>query len=121
MEHEFLSYDEAATRLGILPDSVRRRARNRKWPRRTGNDGRALVGVPVSALPPDMSADHPPGPPPGDPEDAVRIATLETEVGMLRDRLADTQAERDRLAALLGKALEPQPGLIERLARLVRG
>jgi len=120
MEHVFLSYDEAATRLGILPDSVRRRARNRKWPRRTGNDGRALVGVPASALPPDMPGDHPPGPPPGDPGDAVRIAELEVEVRMLRDRLTDTQADRDRLAGLLERALEPRPGFLERIAQLLR-
>jgi hypothetical protein len=120
MEHEFLSYDEAAKRLGIKPDSVRRRARSRKWPRRTGNDGKTLVGLPISALPPDASADHPPGPPPGDPGDGVRIAVLETEVRLLQDRLSDTQADRDRLAALLERALEPRPGLIERLARLIR-
>jgi hypothetical protein len=40
---------------------------------------------------------------------------------MLRDRLADTQAERDRLSGLLERALEPRPGLLERLSRLVRG
>ena len=121
MEHLFLTYDDAAARLGILPDSVRRRARNRKWPRRTGNDGRVLVGVPLSALPPDESGDHPPGPPPGEPGDAIRIAELEVEVRLLRDQLSDTQADRDRLTALVERALEPQPGLIERLARLVRG
>jgi len=117
MEHIFLTYGDAATRLGILPDSVRRRARNRKWPRRTGNDGKTLVGVPTSALSPDLSGDHHPG----DPGDAVRIAALEVEVRMLRDRLNDTQAERNRLAALLETALQPRPGLLERLARLVRG
>jgi hypothetical protein len=121
MEHIFLTYDEAAKRLGIKPDSVRRRARTRRWPRRSGNDGKALVGVPVSALPPDLSGDHPPGPPPGDPGDAIKIAELEVEVQMLRDRLTDTQADRDRLAGLLEKALEPRPGLIDRLARLMRG
>jgi hypothetical protein len=120
MEHEFLSYDEAAVRLGIKPDSVRRRARSRKWPRRTGNDGRVLVGVPLSALPPDETGDHPPGPPPGDPGDAIRLAALEVEVRMLRDRLTDTQADRDRLAGLLERALEPRPSLLERLARIIR-
>ena len=120
MEHIFLTYDEAAKRLGIKPDSVRRRARSRRWPRRNGNDGKAMVGVPVSALPPDLSGDHPPGTPPGDPGDAVRIAELEVEVRMLKDRLADTQTDRDRLAVLLEKALEPRPGLLERIARLVR-
>jgi hypothetical protein len=63
----------------------------------------------------------PPALQPGDPGDAVRLAGLEVEVQMLRDRLADTQAERDRLAALLEKALEPRPSLLERIARLVRG
>ena len=38
----------------------------------------------------------------------------------VRDRLADTQTDRDRLAALLEKALEPRPGLLERIAKLVR-
>lgn len=79
------------------------------------------MGIPVSALPPDSSGDHPPGPPPGDPGSPVRIAELEVEVRMLRDQLSDTQADRDRLAALLERALEPRPGLLERLTRLVRG
>lgn len=48
------------------------------------------------------------------PETLTRLAVAEA-------RLADVTAERDRLAALLEKALEPRPGLIERLARLVRG
>jgi hypothetical protein len=39
---------------------------------------------------------------------------------MLRDRLTDTQADRDRLATLLEKALEPRPGLLDRIAQLVR-
>ena len=39
---------------------------------------------------------------------------------MLRDQLSDTQADRDRLAALLERALEPRPGLIERIVKLVR-
>ena len=37
----------------------------------------------------------------------------------LRDRLADTQAERDRLSALLDRALEPRPvvqrGILDRI------
>lgn len=120
MEHEFLSYDEAAVRLEIKPDSVRRRARSRKWPRRTGNDGKALVGVPTSALPPDLSWDHPPGPPPGDPGDAVRIAALEVEVKMLREQVKDLRGDRDRLYGLLERTPEPRTGIIERIVRLVR-
>lgn len=47
------------------------------------------------------------------PETLARLAVAEA-------RLADVTAERDRLAALLEKALERPPGLIERLVRLVR-
>lgn len=37
------------------------------------------------------------------------LAAAKAEIAGLRDRLADTQAERDRLAALLERALEPRP------------
>lgn len=43
------------------------------------------------------------------------LATSRAEVAGLRDRLADTQAERDRLTALLNRALEPRPGIISRI------
>lgn len=43
------------------------------------------------------------------------LAAARAEIQGLRDRLADTQADRDRLAALLEKALEPRPGIIARL------
>jgi len=121
----WLTYDDAASRLGILPDSVRRRAAARKWPRRLGNDGRARVRIPDDALPPDVGGDVTPALTPDTSEELnaarVELAALRAELAGVRDRLADTQTDRDRLAALLEKALEPQPGLIERLSRLVRG
>lgn len=124
----WLTYDEAAARLGILPDSVRRRAAARKWPRRRGNDGRARVRIPTDALPPDVTPDVRRDVTPDLAPDTsvelnearVEISALKAELAGVRDRLADTQADRDRLAALLEKALEPRPGLIERLTRLVR-
>lgn len=42
------------------------------------------------------------------PETIARLAVAEA-------RLSDVTAERDRLAALLEKALQPRPGLIERI------
>ena len=45
------------------------------------------------------------------------LAASRAEAAGLRDRLTDTQAERDRLAALLDRALEPRPGIIARLFR----
>lgn len=120
----WLTYDEAAARLGILPDSVRRRAAARKWARRLGNDGKARVRIPDDAIPPDVRGDVTPAPTPDASEELsaarVELAALRAELVGVRDRLADTQAERDRLYGLLERAPEPRTGLIERLARLVR-
>lgn len=43
------------------------------------------------------------------------LAASRAEVAGLRDRLSDTQAERDRLAALLDRALEPRTGILSRI------
>lgn len=57
-----------------------------------------------------QSPDTPDRPPPvtvtDTPETLARVAALQAENAGLRDRLADTQADRDRLAAMLEKALE---------------
>lgn len=120
----WLTYEEAAKRLRILPDSVRRRAAARKWGRRMGNDGRARVRIPDDALPPDVGGDVTPSLPPDASvelkEAQVELAALRAELAGVRDRLSDTQTDRDRLAALLEKTLEPRPGLLERLARIIR-
>lgn len=50
----------------------------------------------------------------------TELATAKATIKGLEARLADTQAERDRLAVLLEKAIEPKPGLIERLASSFR-
>ena len=121
----WLTYDEAAERLQIKPDSVRRRAAARKWARRMGNDGKARVRIPDDAIPPDVRGDVTPARTPDMSEELngarTEIATLRAELAGVRDRLSDTQADRDRLAGLLERALEPRPSLLERLARLVRG
>jgi hypothetical protein len=120
----WLTYDDAASRLGILPDSVRRRAAARKWPRRLGNDGRARVRIPDDAITHDGRGDVTPALPPEASAELnkarVELAALRAELDGVRDRLTDTQVDRDRLAALLERALEPRPGLIERIVRLFR-
>lgn len=121
----WLTYDEAAQQLRIKPDSVRRRAAARKWARRLGNDGRARVRIPPDSIPPDIGGDVAPALTPDTSEELnaarVELAALRAELAGIQDRLHDTQADRDRLAALLEKALEPRPGLIDRLSQLVRG
>ncbi len=46
----WLTYREAAERLGMTLDSVRVKARRSKWTITTGNDGRHRVAVPVRLL-----------------------------------------------------------------------
>ena len=46
----WLTYAEAGQALEMQPSSVKRLSFRRKWPRRTGNDGLARVGVPVAEL-----------------------------------------------------------------------
>lgn len=113
MEHIFLTYEEAAVRLGIKPDSVRRRARARKWPRRTGNDGRSQVGIPPDVI----GADDPPGPPPGPPPD-TEAAELRVENRMLRERLDELRDERNKWreqAQRLSETRQPVVGILGRL------
>lgn len=121
-EHVWLTYDEAAQALGIKADSVRRRAAARKWPKRPGNDRTVRVGIPRDAIP-DATPVSIHDITPDGPDDirgeltAVKtdLAASRAEVAGLRDRLSDTQAERDRLAGLLDRALEPRPGIFGRL------
>ena len=63
----WLSYDDMASALGITPDSARRLATRHKWPRRMGNDGRALVAVPEERL--QQARDTAAGVTPDDPTD----------------------------------------------------
>lgn len=117
MEHVFLTYDEAAERLGIKPESVRRRARARKWPRRKGNDGKAQVGIPPDALGEDDPPGPPPGPPPGTNTD-TEAAELRVENRMLRERLDELREERDRWrdqAERLAKTGKPVVGIFGRI------
>lgn len=109
MEHIFLTYDEAAERLGIKPDSVRRRARARKWPRKKGNDGLARVGIPQEVLDGVESS----GRPADDPQDnpgTLENAELRVEVRMLRERNEELKEDRNRWRDQAERlASEPRP------------
>ncbi len=98
----WLTYDDMATALGITADSARRLTNRHKWPRRAGNDGRALVAVPEDRL---QQADEPgskvsPDAAPDDGQDIVAdvrrdiralIAYLESRVGDLTSELAESR------------------------------
>jgi hypothetical protein len=85
-DFEFLLYQDAADRLGISIDSVRRQARRKGWPKKQGNDGKARVGIPAGRL-----QDSPPDRPKDSPQDTVpallaRVAELQAELAVAAAR-----------------------------------
>ena len=93
----WMTYEEAAQRLGIKTASVKRQARARNWPRRLSNDGRAQVQVPADRL-----TDPPPSSPPVTPPDtfreeaASRIAAAEARADAAERRASEIAEERDK-------------------------
>ena len=84
----FMTYDDAAKRLGIKSDSVRSAAA-RKW-QKNRNDGLARVGVPIFIIP-DTPCPHPWAIPDVSDDVRVELASVKAEMIGLRDRLADTK------------------------------
>lgn len=104
-ETRLMTYAEAASTLGIQLDSVKRRARNRRWHREKGNDGLVRIAVPFDAIP-SVKADNPPDYPANYLADIIRlekeVSSLQTEVCLLREAHADLKTDRDvwRVAAV---------------------
>lgn len=133
-EENWLTYAEAADVLGIKLDSVKRRARGRKWPRIVGNDGRCRIQLPAeenraasraaarsddSPIPPDFPS----------PESAlldrvsaaeIRAAVAEARADGLSERLTEVKAalddakiERDRLLTIIEQqSAESRPAVV---------
>ena len=124
---EWMTYAEAAARLGIKPESVKRRARSRKWPRRVGNDGAARVLVPRERL--DGAGEDAPeaGLPAVLPPQAPDAATLERAIraearaDAAEMMLKEIRDDRDRWRAMAERLSHPEPGIIARLLGLGRG
>lgn len=114
MTETWLTYSEAAELLKIKLDSVKRRARARRWPRRAGNNGLVQICIPEDALP-DRRPDNPPDISniirPEDPpltvlreraEAAEREAAAQTaRAEALADQIADLRTERERLLTII--------------------
>lgn len=137
MTEEWLTYAEAAIRLGIKIDSAKRRARARRWPRRTGNNGHVQICVPADALPERRAESLPDDPRPILPHDPPASALLEA-LDMLRkaevdaashkaradalaEQVADFRMERDRLVSIIEnhtlRPVNPRVGILDRLFR----
>ena len=124
MESDWMTYAEAAAFLGIKPESVKRQARAKRWPRMLGNDGRALVKVPDLPPPGGIREASPeeesppairPAPPPDDSRE--RLAAAETEIRLLRERLTDLTADRDALRDALARAAASHPEIVRPVDR----
>jgi hypothetical protein len=131
-ETRWLTYDDMAEALNITPDSARRLATRHKWPRRPGNDGRALVAVPAERLErpyeprADIVAEEDVEAQPEAGRDArALIAYLERRVGELTEDLSQSRrvAEEARLEArearIAADALRVQAGQVDVLTALV--
>ena len=98
MAGEWFTWEEAAARLDIKPESVQRRARARRWPRVRGNDGRARVQIPPDAIPdspPAIREELPPAAPSDTPETLARLAVAEARLADALALAADLRADRD--------------------------
>ncbi len=97
----WLTYAEAGQAMEMQPSSVKRLSFRRKWPRRTGNDGLARVGVPVAELHPATgggtrdATGGVPGDSTGTGEDATSVPaeTLAAELAHVRVQLGAREGE----------------------------
>ncbi len=131
----WMTYDAAARVLRIKPDSVRRRAASRKWPKQLGNDGMARVGIPRDIIP-DATPALTPDVPPDNPDksgqirmelqDALaKIRALESDlkaaqisISALETRLEETQGDRDAWKDQAKELTKTQAELVGRVADL---
>ena len=102
----WLTYDEAAERLSVKKASVQRMARAKKWPRRTGNDGKARIGIP-----PDRRAENraESAGASSAPDQSARIVAAEARAEELAKQVTDLRAERDRLLAIIERQASARP------------
>ena len=123
-----MTYGEAAVRLGVTPEAVRRRAFRSNWARQPGNDGRTRVRVPDDA-PVTRSSTALPDTPALVLALEAHIATLKTDIERLTTELAGERAElageraarqtdQEQLAAARAAADRATAELVELARRL---
>src|SRR6516162_3309338 len=100
MDGVWTTYNEAAARLCVTPEAVRRRAIRNKWARMPGNDGKTRVMIPNEA--------HPPSTPHVTPDTSALVSSLEAHIATLK-------TEIERLTAELAGERVGRQGEVERL------
>jgi hypothetical protein len=104
-ETQWLTYRQAADKLGVSPQAVRQKAIRGRWPRTKGNDGQARVQV---------------------PEQPYRIRTVSGQapdvslMDALREHNASLKTENERLVALLAAERERADKAITGFEALLR-
>jgi hypothetical protein len=94
-----MTYQEAAAALRMTPESIRARARREHWRKQLGNNGKALILVPVDAegIPPGENDDETPASRPVKrPEPDPVITTLQARISDLESRAIELTAQVDR-------------------------
>ena len=111
---EWLTYAEASERLAIKPESVKRRARSRNWPRKVGNDGLARVLIPTDRLKDADTDDREGGlaavPTISTPDAATleRAIRAEARADAAESLLSEVRADRDHWRAMAERLSQPQ-------------
>ena len=121
LDGQWMTYGEAAVRLGVTPEAVRRRAFRSNWARQPGNDGRTRVRVPDDA-PVTRSPTALPDTPALVLALEAHIATLKTDSERLTAELAGErearQADQEQLASARAAADRATAELVELARRL---
>jgi hypothetical protein len=101
MEGDWVTYREAAERLGSTAEAIRYRALRGKWPRRRGNDGRARVQLPDEPNPVRTPSAQPVRTPSEPRVDQALMDSLREHVASLK---AENETLRTQLAGAEGRA-----------------
>lgn len=123
MGSEWITYKEAAERLGIKPDSVKKRALRRRWPRTLGNDGRTRIQMPDDDRPADIPTDITPDIPADSPalvsppdDTQTRLFAAEVRAEVAEKMLEEVRTDRDKWRTIAENLSHPQPlGIVARL------
>jgi hypothetical protein len=112
MDGEWVTYRQAAVRLGVSVEAARRRALRGNWRRMPDNRGRTLVMLPEPG--PDDIPEH--GAPDVSPDTSALVAALEGHVETLRAHDEQLQAQLSQRDEQLAKAEAGLAGANERAA-----
>ena len=123
MQDRWMTYQEAAVALRMTPESIRARARREHWRKQLGNDGKALILVPVDAegIPPgDTHGDAPASRPVKRPEPDPVMMALQKRISDLESRAVELSAQVERERSERLQERERADRLTDEIAALAR-